>query len=114
MASGDDLRRMALALEGAAAYPHFDRTAFKVARTYVTLAPDGLSANFKFTPDEQEFKCLLAPDCFAPVPGGWGRQGWTIGTLAAMSEADLQAALVIAHAQAGKKKPPRQRDGRGG
>ena len=103
MASSDDLRRLALALEGAAAYSQYDRTAFKVARTIVTLAPDGLSANFKFTPDEQEFKCLLAPDCFAAVPGGWGRQGWTIGMLAAMSEAELQAALAIAHAQAGKK-----------
>ena len=61
---------MALALPGTVAAPHFDRTAFKAARSYVTLASDGLSANFKFAPDEQEFKCLLAPEIFAPVPGG--------------------------------------------
>ena len=100
MATGDDLRRMALALAGTQAYPHFDRTAFKVARTYVTLAPGGLSANFKFEPDEQELKCLVAPECFAPVPGGWGRQGWTCCKLAAASAAELQAAVEMAYAHA--------------
>ena len=100
MATGEDLTRAALALEGTTAAPHFDRTAFKVARTYVTLAADGLSANFKFTPEEQEFKGLLAPDAFAPVPGGWGRLGWTTATLAALTEAELDQALRIAWAHA--------------
>ena len=91
---------MALALTGTLALPHFDRTAFKVKRTYVTLAPDALTANFKFTPDEQAFKCLLAPECFAPVPGGWGAQGWTCATLARLTVAELQAALAMAYAHA--------------
>jgi len=65
MATAKDLRRMALALEGTTEAPHFDRAAFKVARIYVTLAADGRTANFKFTPDEQEFKCMPAPDAFA-------------------------------------------------
>ena len=60
MATAKDLRRMALALEGTSEAPHFDRAAFKVARIYVTLAGDGKTANFKFTPDEQEFKCMMA------------------------------------------------------
>ena len=49
MATGTDLRRMALALKGTTGGPHFDRAAFKVARIYVTLAADGRTANFKFT-----------------------------------------------------------------
>ena len=96
MADGTTLRRMALALEGTAAAPHFDRTAFKVARTYVTLAADGLSANFRFMPDEQALKCLLLPDAFSPVPNAWGAQGWTTGILAAMTEDDLKVALETA------------------
>src|SRR3954453_16847952 len=83
MANGVDLRRMALGLAGTSEAPHFDRPAFKVTRTYVTLAPDGLTANFKFSPDEQEFKCMMAPAAFAPVPGGWGAQGWTTPRLPA-------------------------------
>ena len=38
MATGNDLRRIALSLEGTTEAPHFDRAAFKVARIYVTLA----------------------------------------------------------------------------
>ena len=90
MASGNDLRRIALALEGTTEAPHFDRAAFKVARIYATLAADERSANFKFSPDEQEFKCMMAPEAFAPVPNAWGEQGWTTATLAALSTAELQ------------------------
>lgn len=100
MATGKDLHRMALALEGTVAAPHFDRTAFKVARTYVTLSGDALTANFKFTPDEQELKCLTAPEAFAPVPNKWGEQGWTTATLAKLSTAELKAALATAWAHA--------------
>jgi YjbR len=105
MATGKDLHRMALALEGTAAAPHFDRTAFKVARTYVTLSEDGRSANFKFTPDEQALKCLTAPEAFAPVPNKWGEQGWTEGKLSKLSAAELKSALEMAwaHARPNKK-----------
>lgn len=96
MVSARDLRRFALALEGTSEAPHFDRTAFKVARTYVTLAADGKSANFKFAPDEQELKCMTAPDAFAPVPNAWGKQGWTSAKLSALSAAELKDALAAA------------------
>jgi hypothetical protein len=106
MATGEDLRRIALSLEGTRETPHFDRAAFRVARIYATLAGDGESANLKFAPEEQEFKRLLAPEAFSPVAGGWGRQGWTIARLAALGEADLHAALEIAwgHARPAKAK----------
>ena len=108
MATGNDLRRIALSLEGTAEAPHFDRAAFKVARTYVTLAADGLTANFKFTPDEQEFKCMMAPGAFAAVPNAWGKQGWTTATLAALTTEELAQALEIAWHHA-LKKPRRSR-----
>jgi hypothetical protein len=105
MATSKDLRRIALTLEGTTEAPHFDRTAFKVARIYATLPADGRTANFKFTPDEQEFKCMLAPEAFAPVPNAWGKQGWTTAKLSALSTADLKSALEMAwrHAVAKKK-----------
>ena len=100
MADGADLTRMALALPGTTAAPHFDRVAFRVDRIFVTLAADGRTANFKFTRDEQEFKCQLAPDLFKAIDNGWGRSGWTTLTLAPASEADVRAALEMAHAHA--------------
>ena len=96
MATSRDLRRMALQLEGTTEAPHFDRAAFKVRRIYVTLAADGKTANFKFTPDEQEFKCMMAPRGFQPVPGGWGRQGWTTATLSELDAPELRQALETA------------------
>jgi hypothetical protein len=108
MADAADLRRMALALPGTTEAAHFDRAAFKVDRIFVTLAGDGETANFKFTPDEQEFKCQLAPDVFRPIDNAWGRQGWTTATLSAATEADVAAALEVAHAHA-IGKPARKR-----
>jgi hypothetical protein len=105
MARASDLRRIALSLEGTAEAPHFDRAAFKVKRIYVTLAADGKTA--KFTPDQQEFKCMLAPNAFKPVPGGWGRQGWTTAILSELSAAELRQALEDAWQHAVPK--PRKR-----
>ena len=104
MATAADLRRAALALEGTTENPHFDRAAFRAARIYVTLAPDGKTANFKFTPEEQEFKCMLAPEAFTAIPNGWGRQGWTTATLSKLNKAELQDALWIAYAHGAAKK----------
>jgi hypothetical protein len=109
MATGKDLRRMALALEGTTEAPHFERAAFKAARIYVTLAADGRSANFMFTPDEQEFKCMLAPEAFAPVPNAWGKQGWTTAILSKLSAAELKAALEMAWAHGVAKKKAKRR-----
>jgi len=110
MATAADLRRLALALPGTTEAPHFDRTAFRAARIFVTLAADGKSANLMLTPDEQEFKCLLAPAAFAPVANAWGRKGATTVTLAAVDVAELKAALQLAYARAvPKPKSPARR-----
>ena len=108
MTTANDLRRAALALEGTCESPHFDRTAFKAERIYVTLAADGRTANFKFTPEEQEFKCMLAPKAFSAIPGGWGRQGWTTAVLSELSKAELQDALSIAWTHGAAKKKRRR------
>ncbi|MBI5113572.1 MAG: MmcQ/YjbR family DNA-binding protein [Rhodovulum sp.] len=96
MATAADLRRLALALPGTVERPHFDRRAFRVARTYATLAADGLTANLAYTPDEQALKCTVAPEAFAPVPNAFGTGGWTTVTLAALSPDELAAALETA------------------
>jgi len=108
MATGKDLRRFALALAGTAEAPHFDRTAFKVHRTYATLSADGRSANFKFTPDEQALKCLTAPEAFTALPNKWGERGWTQGELSKLSAAELKSALETAWTHAVDKTPRRR------
>ena len=112
MADAEDVRRIALALDGTIEAPHFDRVAFRVARIYATLAPDRRTVNFMFTPDEQQFKCLLAPEAFAPVPGGWGAKGSTTAILAALNEDELRAALEMAWRRALPVKRARSRSAR--
>src|SRR5260370_35586367 len=96
MTDAADFRRIALSFESVTEYQHFDRRAFKARVTFATLAPDESTANMKFASDEQALKCAVAPDAFAPIENAWGRQGWTRATLAALSEAELRAALEIA------------------
>jgi hypothetical protein len=105
MADAADFVRLALRLPGVAEQPHFDRRAFKARVIFATLAPDGLTANLKFSPDEQLLKCAVAPDAFAPLANAWGRQGSTCATLAALGETELAAALEMAwrHGSAARK-----------
>ncbi|MGO4839390.1 class I SAM-dependent methyltransferase, partial [Rhizobiaceae sp. 2RAB30] len=53
-------------------------------------------AVFKLAPHEQEVLTGAEPAVFAPVPGGWGRQGWTTMVLAEADEATLQSTLAMA------------------
>jgi hypothetical protein len=106
MANASMLRELALALDTVTVAPHFDRTAFKAKRIFVTVAADGLSANFKFTPDEQALKCTVMPEAFSPVPNAWGQQGWTVGVLSKLNKTELASALEMAwrHALPARKK----------
>lgn len=104
MADARDVTRIALSLEGTIAAPHFDRTAFKVVRIFATLGEDG-SLNLKLTPDEQEFRVLMAPEIFSVIPNAWGRQGWTAVELAAISLDELEAALRMAWAHGRARQP---------
>ena len=104
MSTGKDLRRLALSLEGTTEAPHFERTAFRVKRIYVTLAADEKTANFMFTPEQQEFKCMMAPAAFAPVPNAWGQRGATTAILSKLSIAELEDALRTAWSRAVSKK----------
>jgi hypothetical protein len=111
LANAGDLVRLAKSLPGVVDYPHFDRRAFKARVTFVTLAADGLTANFKFSPDQQALKCAVAPDAFAPLANAWGRRGWTAATLAALSEAELVAALDMAWRHAAPRPKKRASSG---
>jgi hypothetical protein len=108
MADASDFRRIALSFDGAAEYPHFDRRAFKARVTFATLAPDELTANIKFALDEQALKCAVAPDAFVALDNAWGRRGWTRAMLAALSDAELRAALEMAWRRAAAKAKTRR------
>ena len=96
MATAKDFRDVALSLEGTTEAPHFDRIAFKARRIYTTLAADGLTANIRFPPEEQEFRCEAQADAYRTIPNKWGDAGWTTAVLSALTVDDLRVALTSA------------------
>lgn len=85
-----------------------ERAAFRTKkRIFATVPPDGQSANLALDLDLQEAVCEALPDAFSPVPGGWGRMGYTTVSLRAVSEEDLTRALKEAHARASGPVKPR-------
>jgi hypothetical protein len=104
VATARDFRRIALSLPGTIEAPHFERTAFKVARIYATLAPDGKTANLMLKPDEQALKCEVAPEAFAKIPNAWGARGATSVKLSALGVSELRAALETAWQHAVSKR----------
>jgi hypothetical protein len=94
-------RTLALSLDGATSYPHFDRLAFRLPRrTFATLSLDGSDMNLLFDLEQQARFCERAPHAIAPVAGGWGRMGWTRCDLKQIDAATFTAALEAAHALA--------------
>jgi hypothetical protein len=97
-------RALALALEGASEAPHFHLVAFRTPRKiFATLDAETPRLNLMFDPDLRDFYCEQAPEAFAPVPGGWGRNGATLCDLRVVDEATLLSALHAAHRLAAPK-----------
>jgi len=105
-------RTLALALENATSYPHFHRVAFRTPRrTFATLGLDG-DMNLMLDLSEQRRFCELAPQALSPVPGGWGRMGWTRCELSRIDAKTFRDLLSAAHARANAaliKKPRAQK-----
>jgi hypothetical protein len=110
MVSRDRFSKLALGLADATSAPHFDRLAFRTPRKiFATLAADGRSANLLLDAELQAAVTEARPDSFAPVPGGWGRMGYTTVDLTSVAEVDLVRALGEAHALASQPKPAKKR-----
>ena len=77
--SSSRFRRVALALPGAAEGAHQRTADFRVGkRIFATLGyPDDAWGMVKLTQAQQSMLVDAEPEIFRPVPGGWGKQGYT-------------------------------------
>jgi len=92
----EDLRRLARALPGAEEKCHFDKTDFRVKnKIFVSLKDDAIGV-IKLSPEQQAMMVEAEPRVFQPIPGGWGRKGWTKIILANADEITLKSALQTA------------------
>jgi hypothetical protein len=92
----ESLRRLALALPGAEEKSHFGKADFRVRDKIFASLKDDRTGVIKLTPEEQSFIVDAEPRIFQPIPGGWGRKGWTKIELAAADEVTLKSALLMA------------------
>jgi hypothetical protein len=108
--TGDDFRRIALSLTGAAEGAHFGNADFRVGgKIFATLSleREGYGV-LLLTPEEQAGMFADAPELFSPVPGGWGRKGSTRVRLDKVTPDILEAALRTAWRRKAAK-PGKQR-----
>src|SRR5438270_7021506 len=96
--TGEDFRRLALSLAGAAEGSHFGNADFRVGgRIFATLSleREGFGV-LMLSPEQQAGMVADEPEVFSPVPGGWGRNGCTRVLLSKVAADVLEGALRAA------------------
>ncbi|MFN3626277.1 MmcQ/YjbR family DNA-binding protein [Parvibaculum sp.] len=93
--TADQARKIALSLPEAEEKSHFDRPDFRVRnKIFASLHAAEKRIVVKLGPEEQAMLVESEPKVFAPVPGGWGRKGWTQVNLSAANAAILREAVT--------------------
>ena len=112
--SASHFRRAALALPGAVEGAHQRTADFRVGkRIFATLGyPDDGWGMVKLTPEQQSMLVEAEPEIFRPVPGGWGKQGYTNVLLAKADATTLKSALAMAWKNVAPKSQVKARDRR--
>lgn len=96
--TSNDFRRLALSFPETSESSHLGHPDFRVAgKIFATVSyPDKGWAMVKLTPEQQDEVVRGEPAVFAPVKGGWGRQGATQVHLKAARKTTLASALAAA------------------
>jgi hypothetical protein len=94
----DDFRRLALQLPEAVEEKHMEHPDFRVrGKVFATLGwPDATWGVIKLPLEEQEIRTRAEPTVFEPVPGAYGRRGYTKVRLSTADQQILQGALRAA------------------
>lgn len=98
MVSSETVRRLALAFPETDEHPHFQRSAFRVKKKiFATLSEKEQTVNLKLTPEDQAVFCAFDSTVIYPVPGAWGRQGFTTVNLKKVRMSMFRDALTVAY-----------------
>lgn len=97
MASISTARQMALSLPEVEEKSHFEKPDFRVKnKVFAVLHEDKKTMVVKLTLLDQSVFCAFDETIIYPVPGGWGKQGWTTINLTTIKKAMLQDVLTTA------------------
>jgi hypothetical protein len=94
----DTVRQLALSFPETDEHPHFDRQAFRVKKKiFATLSEKDMTVSLKLTLVDQSVFCAFDNTVIYPVPGGWGRMGFTYINLKKVKKAMFRDALTVAY-----------------
>ena len=104
MIQPEEVKAIALSLEGTGEKPHFDRVAFTVnKKIFATISFEKRTLNVRFTPQLQMVYCPPNSYVIFPIDNAWGRQGWTTINLNKATKKLVQSVLKDAYAERKRK-----------
>ena len=91
-------RRLALSLPEAVESAHMDHPDFRVrGKVFASMGyPDVGHGTVKLTPEQQEVEMAEHPEVFTPAAGAWGKRGYTVVSLRAVTPTTLRRAMQAA------------------
>lgn len=101
----DEVRKMALSFPETDEHPHFDRTAFRVKKKiFATLSVKDMTVSLKLSLTDQSVFCAVDKSVIYPVPGGWGKMGYTLVNLKKVRKTFFRDALTVAYCHVAPQK----------
>ena len=97
MLTPQEVRELALSLEGAQERDHFGQPSFRVERIFATLWPEQNWVHLMLTPEMQHELVAEAPSIFSQIPNKWGEKGATRANLERISRDEMLAVLILAY-----------------
>jgi hypothetical protein len=99
------VRQLALAFDEAEEKPHFEKRSFRVRKKiFATLDTKTKTVVLKLSAVDQSVFSGHDRTVIYPVPGGWGRQGWTKVELKKIRKDVFKDALTTAYCTVAPKK----------
>lgn len=98
MVTTQEVEAWALALPEAVQQPHFEKTSFRIRKKiFATLDIAGQKAVVKLSATDQSVFSKYDDSIIYPVPGAWGKQGWTMIELKKVRKSMFKDALHTAY-----------------
>jgi hypothetical protein len=91
-----DFRALALTMTEAEEKSHFGKADFRVREKIFAGIDDRGRAYVKLTPEQQEMLVAAEPIVISPIPGAWGKKGWTLVEHDKSDENLLKSVLLMA------------------
>jgi predicted DNA-binding protein (MmcQ/YjbR family) len=99
------VRQLALSFEEAEEKPHFEKQSFRVRKKiFATLDKGSKSVVLKLSAVDQSVFSDYDRSAIYPVPGGWGKQGWTKVELKKVRKDIFKDALTTAYCTVAPRK----------